>query len=242
MGRKNWERMDSISELATISANRGRGWKIFSGVLLVAAATFLAAYYLPLYRAHAALTGKYKSLSQEATTQRKQLTETIDTLKQVAGERDQLSASSRKTQEASSNLSAQLESLDRELQKQLKKYMGAGKLQVERRKDKIEFMLDAPALVANTGNTLTEAGKSVVCVIGAAAKSANLGIRIHAPAAPPPNKPAVDWLAAAVRAGNAAQLLTTKCGVDSNAVSMQVGAPAGKQTSALVMDVAASQQ
>jgi hypothetical protein len=241
MGRKDWAQMDSMNEIATISANRGRGWRIFSGVLLVGAATFAAAYYLPLYRAHAALTGKYRTLSQEATTQHQQLTETIDTLKQVAGERDQLSALARKKQETASSQSNQLDSLERELQKQLKKYMGPGKLQLERNKDKIQFTLGSPALVANTGNNLTEAGKSVVCVIGAAAKSANLGVRVHAPAVSAANKNTTDWLPAALRAGNTVQLLESKCGIEPNSLLLQVTPPSSKLTAPLIMDIATTE-
>ncbi len=227
--------MDSINELAAVSANRGRGWRVFAGVLLVGVATFAAAYYLPLYRAHAALTGKYKTLSQEATLQRKQLTETIDTLKQVEDERNQLSALSRKAKESAATVSTQFESLERELRKQLKKYIGPGKLQVERQNDKLHFKLDSPALVAPTGGALTEAGKSVVCIIGAGAKASNLGVRVHAPADPAAGKN--EWLTPAVRAGNASQLLVTKCGFDSKLLSIGVSPATPKTEAALLIDI-----
>jgi hypothetical protein len=240
MGRKDWERMDSINELASISGNRGRGWRIFSGVLLAGLATLAAAYYLPLHRAHAALIVKFRNLSQEATTQRKQLTDTISTLKQVADERDALSAQSRKKQEANASIASQLDSLERELKTQLKKYIGPHKLQLERQKEKLTFTLDSPAMVASTGGTLTEAGKSAICIIGAGAKAANLATLVRAVAVTPANKPGPDWLNPALRAGNASQQLVAKCGLEASTISMQIGPPSSKLTAALVLDIVPS--
>lgn len=239
MGSKDWQRMDSIDEIATISSHRGRGWRIFSVVLFVGAATFVAGYYLPLYRAHLALVDKFRGLSREANTQRAQLTETIDTLKQVAIERDGLSASSRKEQEASSARAAQVESIERELRSQLKKFIGPAKLGMEQQKGKILFTLASPALVAKTGGTLTDAGKSVLCVIGAGAKSADLGIQVHSALAPGIDTKAAEWLTSALRGGNAAQQLVGKCGVESNRVSVQVTPASPKVDAAgLVVELA----
>src|ERR1039457_2050089 len=92
MGSKDWHQMDSNDDLAAIgiSPHRGRGWRILSGVLLVGTATFAAAYYLPLYRAHASLSREYRALQSQASAQHKQLTETLGTLKQISSERDKL--------------------------------------------------------------------------------------------------------------------------------------------------------
>jgi len=238
MASKDWQRMDSIDEIASISGNRGRGWRIFSLILLVGAATFVAAYYLPLYRAHTTLVDKFRSLSREANTQHKQLTETIDTLKQVAAERDHLSESSRKEQEASSARASQVDSIERELRTQLKKFIGPAKLGMEQQKGKLVFTLASPALVAKTGGALAEAGKSVICVIGAAAKAADLGIQIHAAVAAIDPK-ATDWQVSALRAGNAAQQLVDKCGVESKRVKLQV-TPASPRVDAmsLIIEIA----
>ena len=222
MASKDWQRMDSIDEIATISGNRGRGWRIFSVILLVGAATFVAAYYLPLFRAHESLVDKFRALSREANTQRKQLTESLDTLKQVATERDHLAESSRKEQEANSARATQVESIERELRTQLKKFIGPAKLGMEQQKGKILFTLASPALVAKTGGTLTEAGKSVICVIGAAAKAADLGIQVYSAVAPTVDIKATDWQVSALRAGNAAQQLVGKCGVESTRIKLQV--------------------
>jgi chemotaxis protein MotB len=239
MASKDWQRMDSIDEIATISGNRGRGWRIFSVILLVGTGAFVAAYYLPLYRAHTTLVDKFQSLSREANTQHKQLTETLDTLKQVAAERDHLAESSRKEQEAGSARASQVDSIERELRTQLKKFIGPAKLGMEQQKGKLVFTLASPALVAKTGGALAEAGKSVICVIGAAAKAANLGIQIHTAVASSVDIKATDWQVSALRAGNAAQQLVGKCGVESNRVKLQVSTASPKvDASALVMEIA----
>ncbi len=232
--------MDSIDEFVMRSAKRGRGWRIFSTLLLVGSVTFAVAYYLPLYRAHAALTGQFRHLSREATTQRGQLTQTLDTLKQVATERDQLSESSRKQQDASRTLATQLESLERELRTQLKKFIGPGKLDLQLQKDKIRFALASPALIANTGGSITEPGKSVICIIGAAAKSADLGVHVYAAAVQGAAKHGPEWQISALRAGNAAQHLVDKCGVESKQIELHVGPFESKADAALIIEIAPS--
>ena len=232
--------MDSIDEFVLRSAKRGRGWRIFSILLLVGAATFVLAYYLPLYKAHAALRGQYRNLSREATTQRGQLTQTLDTLKQVATERDQLSESSRKQKEAGSALETQLVSLEKELRTQLKKFIGPGKLDMELQKGKIRFALASPALIAPTGGTITEPGKSVISVIGAAAKSASLGIHIYSAAADAAAKQKPEWQISALCAGNAAAHLVDKCGFDSKQIELRVAPSRPKADAALVIEIAPS--
>ena len=220
--------MNAMDSVVDLSPTRGRGWRIFSLIVLIGAGTFAAAYYLPLYRAHAALTDNYQRLSGEAKTQRKQLTDSLDTLKQVAAERDQLTIVAQEKQTASHDLVTQLDSLEKELRSQLKKFIGPGKLELERQKESLQFKLPSPALVSPTGGTLTEAGKSILCVVGAAAKATKLSVVVRAAASTEGAKPSSDWLTSSLRAGNAAQLLTGKCGLSSGDLDVRVTPQMGK--------------
>ena len=212
--------MDSKDDLAAIgiSPHPGRGWRILSGVLLVGTLTFAAAYYLPLYRAHASLTKEYRALSNQANTQHKQLLDTLDTLKQVSTERDQLNEIARKLQRTSEILTPQAEGLERVLRNALKKYLGQGKLQLVRKSEKLSITLASPALVAATGADLTDAGKKALCLVGATIKSASVGVAVGGNASA--------WKLATARAGNAAQLLGESCGVDSSRIEVRVSSPA----------------
>lgn len=226
MGKKDWQNLDNSVDVADIvlAPNRGRGWRILSGVLFVAAATFAAAYYLPLYRAHASLNREYRTLSTEASTQHKQLEDTLDTLKQVSAERDQLNqlAASKKSGAA---LARDAESVERDLQTALKKFLGKGKLQLTRDKEKVTLSLSAPALVQSTSGDLTDAGKKVLCQLASSQKSGNSHIAVLGYAAPVAGNPAAAWKMAAVRAAVGAQLVSESCGVDPRRVDAMVHEP-----------------
>jgi flagellar motor protein MotB len=224
MGRKEWQQMDSNSDLAAIgiSAHRGRGWRIFSGFLLVGTATFAAAYYLPLFRAHASLSREYRTLAKQANTQHQQLTDTVETLKKLTTDCDKLKDAVGKQQTTSNKLAVQADSLERSLQAPLKKYLGSGKLQLERRQENLKVTLASPAMLSATGANLTDAGKKALCVLGDALKTADVRIQIQGLGPAPPANSAHNWSIAAARAGTAAQLLTESCGIESKKVQVRV--------------------
>ena len=224
MGNKDWQLLDSKDDLAAlgVSPHRGRGWRILSGLLFVAAATFAGAYYMPLYRAHSTLSREYRTLSNQASTQHKQLTETLDTLKQVSAERDRLNTIAGTKQKSSETLTPQSANLERDLQTPLKKFIGPGKLQMTRHKETLRVILSSPTLVPAAGSDLTDTGKKAVCLIGTALKSADIHISIqgYGTATQPRGAPA--WKLAAARAAATAQFLSESCGVDPNRVEVLV--------------------
>ena len=226
MGKKDWQNLDGSVDVAemTLAPNRGRGWRILSGVLFVAAATFAAAYYLPLYRAHSSLNREYRTLSTEAGTQHKQLEDTLETLKQVSAERDRLNSLAGSKKDTAAQV-RDAESLERDLQAALKKFVGNGKLQVSRDKEKLVLSLSAPALVQTTSGDLTDAGKKVLCQFAGSVKSGNTHLTILGYAASVAGNPAAAWKMAAVRAASAAQLVSESCGVDPRRVNATVHEP-----------------
>ncbi len=226
MGKKDWQNLDSSVDIAAVglAPNRGRGWRILSGVLFAAAATFAAAYYLPLYRAHATLNQEYRTLSTEASTQHKQLEDTLDTLKQVSAERDQLNqiAGSKKN---TATLARDAETLERDLQAALMKFVGKGKLQISRDKEKVLLSLSAPALAQSASGDLTDSGKKVLCQVASVVKKGNSHVEVLGYATPVAGNPAAAWKTAAVRAATAAQLVSESCGVDARRVDATVHEP-----------------
>lgn len=224
MGKNDWQRLESTDDLAAIgvSPHRGRGWRIVCGILLVGAATFAVAYYLPLYRAHAALSREYLTLSTQSKTQHEQLTETLDTLKQVTTERDHLNETASKQQKAGDTLAPQAESLERSLQSSLKKYLNPSVARLTRQKEKLHLDLASPALVASAGADLTDAGKKTLCLVGNAIKSADVHVIVRGYGAKSLPKKVSAWQIAALRAGNAAQLLSESCGVEASRIQIVV--------------------
>src|SRR5262245_12317996 len=93
MARKAaWEDM-ADADLGPYAKSRGtRGGRVLAGLLFVVIATFVAAYYLPLYRSHQKLAEQYRELGQRSQG----LSETVGRLegelKTVAAARDELQA------------------------------------------------------------------------------------------------------------------------------------------------------
>ncbi len=241
MARKDWQQMDSKDDLAAlgISPHRGRGWRILSGVLLVGTATFAAAYYLPLYRAHAALSREFRTLQNRANTQHRQLSDTLDTLKQVSSERDKLSEIAGKLQATRNALTPQAEGLERDLQGSLKKFIGTGKMQLKRQSEKLIIVLASPAFMPTAGAELTDAGKKAICLIGGVIKSADVHVAVRGYAAVTQLKNGAAWPSALSRAGNVAQLLSESCGVDASRIEALAENPLpGPEGAAVMLEIA----
>jgi chemotaxis protein MotB len=227
MAKKNWETMAETDDISAIgvSPHRGRGWKIFSALLCVGSATFVGAYYLPLYRAHSLLREEYKKSSADAATFRKQLTDTVATLNRTTDDCDKLRSETRKQTKDSDALASRTERIERSLQIPLKKFQGKGKLSVTRQNDRLRVTLAAPALVAATGGELTDFGKKALCALGGSLKDSDVRVVVQGLGVGPHDKPASNsWQLATTRAGNAAHLLSKNCGLDSSRIEVAVSA------------------
>lgn len=231
MGKKDWEKLTETDELAAVgvSRNRGRGWKILSGLLFVGSVTFVFAYYVPLYRAHALLRSEYKTASTEAANFRKQLVDTVATLNQTNDECDKLRGEVRRQEKDTGALASRTERLERSLQAPLKKFQGKGRLSLSRQQEKLRVTLAAPALVAPTGGDLTDFGKKALCALGSSLKDSDVHVVVQGLGVGPTDKAGSAWQVAATRAGNAAQLLSKSCGVDSSRIEVTVNAAASAQ-------------
>jgi flagellar motor protein MotB len=228
MGKKNWQKLaetDDLSEF-NLSPHRGRGWKIFSGLLFMVTAAFVAGYYVPLYRAHALLRAEYKATSSEAATFRKQLEATVAAFDHTTGECSNLREELRRQTKDTEAILARAERIERMLQTPLKKYQGKGKVQMERQREKLRISLAAPALIAAKGATLTEFGKKALCAIGGSLKNSDVRVVVQGLWVESTDKANSAWLLAAARAATAAQQLTESCGVDASLVDVAVSASA----------------
>jgi chemotaxis protein MotB len=224
MSRKHWEESAETDELAAMGVSRhpGRGYKIFAGLLLVGTATFVAAYYVPLYRAHALLRREYTAVSRESATFRQQLVDAVAALNKTNDECNQLRGELHKQEKGADTLVARAERLERSLQAPLKKFQGKGLLTVERRREKLRITLATPALVAPVGGALTELGKKALCAVGGSLKDSDVHLVVQGLGGGPAEKAVGAWQAAAIRAGNTAQHLTKSCGVEASRIEVAV--------------------
>src|SRR3954462_15969984 len=93
MARKAaWEDM-ADADLGPYAKSRGTRWgRVFAGLLFVAVATLVAAYYVPLYRAHEKLAEQYRELGQRSQGVSETVTRVQSELKAATEARDQLQA------------------------------------------------------------------------------------------------------------------------------------------------------
>lgn len=237
MAKKNWEKLaeaDDLSAAVGISAHRGRGWKVFSGLLLVGAAAFVVAYYVPLYRAHGKLRGEYQVATSQASTFRQQLNDAVGALNQVTQERDKLQQEVRQQNKAAEDLAQRGERIERALQPALKKFIGKGKLSVERSKETLRVALGSPSVINATSGDLSDFGKKALCAVGTALKTTSAHVRVLGLGVEP-SKAEPPWQLTATRAGAAAQHLTKSCGISSSQVEAMVRADGSAPAGAVIL-------
>lgn len=212
MGRNPWASANDLTAMG-VSASPGRGWRIFAVLVTIAAVSFIAAYYVPLFRSHQRLSGEYAQLSQAATDDRQKLATTVKALENVSGERDTLKNAQLGQEQDKKARAERLERLSRELQSKLQAKRQA---RVERRDDVLEVTFTSNATLNADGDGVSDAGKKLLCQIAGAGKVfAPLRYEVRGLA-----KPGGDaWETAASRAGSAAEALTGSCRVDARSVS-----------------------
>lgn len=228
MAKNDWERLVEKDDIPGISVapNRGHGWRGFAVLVLVGGATFVLAYYWPLYRAYVALLREYQSLSAETSKFHQQLGDTVATLNHTAKECEGIKEG-RQERSDSEALKARAERIERSLQIQLMKYQGQGRLSLNRENEKIRVTLAAPEMIEENGGGVTEAGRKALCAVGSEVKDSDVHILIRGLGVLPTEKRRSGWQLATVRAGNVAQHLSATCGVDSKRIEAAVSPARG---------------
>ncbi|HEY5957257.1 MAG TPA: hypothetical protein VIV60_11915 [Polyangiaceae bacterium] len=226
MGKKDWEKLALAADVndlqpAAFAPRRGRGWMIFSGVVIVAALSFLASFYLPLYRAHDLLQSEYKKTSTEAANFRQQLLTTVTTLNQSTKELEQLHSQMRSEEKNVTALTTRAEHLERSLETSIKKLSGRVRVPMVREREVLRITLAAPIALVPTSGDLTDFGKKLLCAIGATLKDNDVKVTAQA-IVDNGAKADAGWPKAAVRAGNVAQQLSQTCGMDASRIEVKV--------------------
>jgi chemotaxis protein MotB len=175
MARKAaWE---SASDLGPYAKSASTNWgRVFVLVLLVGIGTFVAAYYLPLYRAQQKLDQQYRDLSQKSQSLTDTATKTQADLKSVTAERDRLQAEHDKLASAQKAESDRLERLRADLATKLDKLVKKGSAVVALNGNTVLVALDTAALFLPQKLDLSPAGKATLCDIGKSAQGGSVGV------------------------------------------------------------------
>lgn len=215
MARKAaWE---DPSDLGPYAKSRGTSWgRVFVLVLLVGIATFVAGYYLPLYRAQQKLGEQYRDLSQRAQSLTDSAQKADAELKSVSAERDQLRSEHDKHESAKKSETEQLDRVMRNVSIKLDKFVKKGSAVVATYDGSLLVALDDAALFLPQKLELSPAGKALLCDVAKSAQ--NLSLRVSGSMAEDATVPAAlqgsypgAWALSASRAAAVTQLLEEKC-------------------------------
>ncbi len=223
MAKNQWRDSATAVELRAmgVSTTPGRGWRILALLVVIGAATFLVAYYVPLFRAHSRLSGEYAKLSKAANSDRQKLADTVKALKSVSSERDQLERGRRASKKDEDASAERMTRVRRELEDKLSKGSASKLVRIEAQGGGLDVLFTGNSLFARNGAELSAAGKGLLCVVSqpsAAVGSLRYELwGLGAPAEQGTRDPASLRTAIAL-AESAAGALVDSCKVDSGAI------------------------
>jgi hypothetical protein len=212
----NWQ---DDPDLAALRPRRGSTpWgRIFIGVLFVGCGTFALAYYLPLYRAHHALSDDHARLREKLEGVEQQLQKSESELKSVTAKRDELQASADQEQAKQSSRASDFGSIKDALataaDKAIKKKAAAVGVDASGAR-----LAVAPSQLFAAGKLdVNAAGATLLCAVAKAAGSRSLHVTGVAADAevPAPLKAKYDngWDYAGAAAAAVVSALHEKCSV-----------------------------
>jgi chemotaxis protein MotB len=217
MARKAaWQDM-ADADLGPYGKSQGTRWgRVLAGLLFVAGATFVAAYYLPLYRAHQKLADQYRELGQRSQGLAETVSRVQGELKAATEARNQLQADHDLHESANKNSGEQQERAKAALSSKLDKYLKKGNAALLVSGGSLFVALDSAILFVPQKLDLTPAGRALLCDVAKTGEAKALTVRasLAAGSVVPPALAASypnAWALSAGRAAAVAQSLEQAC-------------------------------
>ena len=225
MARKAaWEDL-AEADLGPYAKSRGTRWgRVFVGLLLVAGATFVAAYYLPLYRAHQKLGEQYRELSQRTQTLIDSVSKSELELKATTVQRDQLQSEHDQREGVKKTASDQRERVRAALSSKLDKFVKKGSALVVVTDASLFVALDSALLFSPQKLDLAAPGRALLCDVVKTGEAKSVAVRdtlaegTTLPAALAKSFPS-PWAFSATRAAVVAQALQDACAFPASQLS-----------------------
>ena len=217
MARKAaWEDL-ADADLGPYAKSRGTRWgRVFTGLLLIAIATFVVAYYFPLFRAHQKLAQQYRDLDTRAQGLSDTVSNTQVELKAAALQRDHLQSEHDRLESANKKDDDRLERVRGALTTKLDKLVKKGAAAVVVSGGSLVVVLDSAFLFQPRKLELTPAGRTLLCdvVKSTDAKSVTVRDSLTEGAAIAPALAAAyagPWALSAARSAAVAQGVQDRC-------------------------------
>lgn len=209
--------------LANASAAR-RISSILLGVFVVAALTLGGAYYVPLYRAHRALTAGYEDLSERAQALNAELGDTQAERTAIRGERDTFKQRDADQAARADEFRRGLDKTKVELEKALAKYVDGGFIRIAVAPERVTLDFRATLVQSLHSVDASRTGTTILCEVGKVlARDDRLEVHGYAKERSPSpalgKKYPTTFARSAARAAAAATTLREACGLDGPAVT-----------------------
>jgi flagellar motor protein MotB len=225
MARKAaWEDL-ADSDLGPYAKPRGTRWgRVLAGLLLVGAATFVAGYYVPLYRAQQRLGEQYRTLSEQSQALSQSASAARESLKATTEERDQLRAEQDQKDNATHDAASQRERAGAAVSSKLDKLIKKNGVVVVATDNALVVAVDSALLFLPQRLDLTSTAPALLCEILKAADAKSLEVSgvlaqgASAPAALGKSFPS-SWALSAARAAAVAESAANKCGFSAAQLS-----------------------
>jgi flagellar motor protein MotB len=206
MGRNAWE---SDAELGR-SGRSTRWGRIFVWILVVGAATFALAYYLPLHRTHRALIQQQRELTETGKAFEQEIRTTKQQLDAAVKKRDELEAERSlrdRSQKAAADRSDQIrKTLSAKLGNQAGIAIGATN-------GRVLVAIASDVLFAAKKQELSAGGRALLCELAAAGETHPIRVGAVTDEAAPAGRSSSAWDSSAARAATVARSLEEQCRV-----------------------------
>jgi chemotaxis protein MotB len=183
---------------------------VFFGLLAIGVATFVAAYYVPLLRAHQALSRVSEESVAKADALEKKVQKLEKDLSAASSERDRLSQAEQTRSTSSRESKDRLASIAGEMTNALKKPSGKGLVTIGVGQDAVRIAIRPDVLFPTDKPELNPMGGGLLCEVSRAAGSRRIEVTMNTKSLGA--SPELAWGSAAEAAGRVATHLEQKCG------------------------------
>jgi flagellar motor protein MotB len=206
MGRNAWDSDQALA--SSFRTSGGARWgRVLAWILIIGAATFVCAYYLPLHLTHRAVLQQQQEATQQAQVLGQKLRKTEQQLaelqKNTAGLVSESSTRERARQSAGERLV--------EIERELGPFTRQAGIAVAANHENVRISIEHNRVFRHEQAEVTPQGRNLLCEIAKIGRSYPL--RIAAVSDMPAGSVASSWALTALQAGNIAQTLEQKCRV-----------------------------
>lgn len=191
--------------------------KVLVGLVVIAIGTFVAAYYVPLYRAHDTLSQEHRRVTDKIQALGQSLAQAQQSVSSLESKLRALESERQEREAGNSRTAAEVERLQAALSSSLDRYTKRGGVSLARDGNQVVVAIADTAVFAPRKLDVTSQGRALLCDVAKGVGSGTLDVRAFDSGEEP--EPALAakfpnvWALRAARAASLAEVLAGKCGV-----------------------------